>query len=606
MMLFLDRGPQPDRSPYLTDQEYFIIQYLKSKDSQASYSIIYKRAISMIDRLAFFNKDWLKSAYKEKEKRSFFLVENLNIAFCSQHFQKNILDMVKSPNLYLMNHSIPYFKDKNPRIWTIEENDLLQKVMPFFGEKPNFILLSICFPGRTGKQIYNHYLSGIQNGLFHVATFKEEQTFDPNLKRYFLPKKEIELSKEIIKAFKKGRHVTEQFIREKAIRFYKLPWILAERAAYQHFSKSSLQIYIDDDKKKYTDEFLSFVEQIRCRLGNGLCETRENVINEIIKEYELPKIIFSSQWVRSFLKRNRLSRHKGHFSRRGKIDQTYAKIFVNQVARAILKYGWNKVFNVDESSVRINNGSKTSIAPIGTETVVVDKDRNDKECFTIFGTCNINEGLPLIIVSKGKTNKSKLKFKVGKNTKIILSQNQNGWTNEAVMLEYLEYFHNHFQGNGDCALILDCLAAHRTPAVLEKANSLKIELIFVPANGTAIYQPLDRRLFGILKSKLRSMAGSTTLSGKSRYEEITKNLLEAWDSIKNNEKALTSAWNIPNLYDTVFEKAQKIENTDLDEYNLTDFFDDEEEESIENVEEEEEEEELYEDDIENDEDDVYF
>lgn len=97
-------------------------------------------------------------------------------------------------------------------------------------------------------------------------------------------------------------------------------------------------------------------------------------------------------------------------------------------------------------------------------------------------------------------------------------------------------------------MILGCLATHKTPAVLEKAFILRIELIFVPANGTGFYQPLDRLIFGILKSKLRRFTGTEALSGKKRFEIITSHLLKAWEMIKGNEKALTSTWNIPRLF----------------------------------------------------------
>lgn len=59
-----------------------------------------------------------------------------------------------------------------------------------------------------------------------------------------------------------------------------------------------------------------------------------------------------------------------------------------------------------------------------------------------------------------------------------------------------------------CALLLDCFKAHCTVSVSKFAKDHFIELIFVPANAKSEYQPLDRRIFGILKSKLDSLAGS--------------------------------------------------------------------------------------------------
>lgn len=103
-----------------------------------------------------------------------------------------------------MNRTIHYLMYKNPGIWTPEKEDLLQKALSFFGSKLNYILLSICFTGWTMKQIYNHYLTNIQTGMYQVTALQQERIFDPNLKRYFLSKKEIGLIKEIIWAFKKS------------------------------------------------------------------------------------------------------------------------------------------------------------------------------------------------------------------------------------------------------------------------------------------------------------------------------------------------------------------------------------------------------------------
>lgn len=74
--------------------------------------------------------------------------------------------------------------------------------------------------------------------------------------------------------------------------------------------------------------------------------------------------------------------------------------------------------------------------------------------------------------------------------------------------------------------------------------------IFVTAN----YQPLNWRIFGVLKSKLKSLTGSVALSGKDRYQIITDNLITAWEEIKTNEKLLCDAWNIPKLFKLVKKK----------------------------------------------------
>ena len=61
------------------------------------------------------------------------------------------------------------------------------------------------------------------------------------------------------------------------------------------------------------------------------------------------------------------------------------------IASAIALYDENLAFNMDETSCRINNGSKQSLAPIIWEKAVVGARRNSKECFTIIDTCSLEE-----------------------------------------------------------------------------------------------------------------------------------------------------------------------------------------------------------------------
>ena len=107
-------------------------------------------------------------------------------------------------------------------------------------------------------------------------------------------------------------------------------------------------------------------------------------------------------------------------------------------------------------------------------------------------------------------------------------ENNQGWMNEDIMIMYLDHVHTKLSVGFLCALVLDCYKAHRTDNVKKKkANNLRIELIFVPANGTRIYQPLDRRIFGIIMSKLRSMAKSQVFLNENWYAVITEHLLKA-------------------------------------------------------------------------------
>jgi hypothetical protein len=67
-----------------------------------------------------------------------------------------------------------------------------------------------------------------------------------------------------------------------------------------------------------------------------------------------------------------------------------------------------------------------------------------------------------------------------------------------MMPEYLSWLSERVQGE-PILVVLDVYPAHRTSKMQERAQEFHIELVFVPAGGTFVCQPLDRRAFGELK-----------------------------------------------------------------------------------------------------------
>lgn len=97
--------------------------------------------------------------------------------------------------------------------------------------------------------------------------------------------------------------------------------------------------------------------------------------------------------------------------------------------------------------------------------------------------------LKLAWINAGKTNMAIKKMKLP--GKVISFHSPKGWTNEAVMIKYLQQvIVNHTQG-ANCALILDDYGAHWTEAVQNAAAHHNIQLIKVPKGLTPILQPLD-------------------------------------------------------------------------------------------------------------------
>ena len=98
-----------------------------------------------------------------------------------------------------------------------------------------------------------------------------------------------------------------------------------------------------------------------------------------------------------------------------------------------------------------------------------------------------------------------------------------------------------------CLLIWDVYAAHRSQVIKDKANELNIELLYIPAGATSLYQPLDIRIFGELKSRARQKFEHLAFRKKNReitYEESIKILLESWEAI--SQESILSSWELIN------------------------------------------------------------
>lgn len=76
-------------------------------------------------------------------------------------------------------------------------------------------------------------------------------------------------------------------------------------------------------------------------------------------------------------------------------------------------------------------------------------------------------------------------------------------TNDDVMVFYLRKI-RELVGE-PCALILDQYAAHVSETTKRTAEECNIRLVYIPVSGTDVYQPLDLRVFGALKSTACSM-----------------------------------------------------------------------------------------------------
>lgn len=560
----------------LSDEEFKIISSIKNQ--RDSFENIQYKIRELIPRLKTFSPEQIKEMYYNKEMKMFFFDNNATEEFLNS--EDGINELVQFAN------NVPQYLKKKPYPFSIRRKDKdwsdteIRTFIKLYEESQivDFAAFALCLPGRNRAQIYNMYLRLLsEERIIEKETNQQnEMPFDIHMHRYFLAPTEAVIANEITDLFMSGKQITERIIREKAMFHFYRPHVIAERALYREYITEGKNVFTQDGN--YTQEFIQEAQVWTAKVSeliideNG--EVNIDIANDFITKQRLPKGRFSSQWIRSFMKRNRLSWRHGHYARRGNIDQEYARRFMLKLAVAITKYSYDFVFNVDETAVRITNSSTRTVAPIGMDQIIINANVKDKECITAIGTCTREKTYPFIIITKGTTERSCSKFKIRGDTQVWFSGTNKSWVNEDIMLKYLEYLFEHWSMKQPCALVLDCFKAHCTKTVRRFAKDHYIELIFVPANGTSDYQPLDRRVFGILKSKLRSLAGSRIFTGKQRFEMISRDLVNAWSEI--SKENLISAWNLPNL-DNLVQRIDRGELIEEDDVEL-DFDDPHEEE----------------------------
>lgn len=463
--------------------------------------------------------------------------------------------------------------------WEQEEFDLLTSAVDEFGKRWKRIACLI--PGRSEDELRTEYakIQKRNNSMSNIKPIRQHQIRDyDNYPDVFEKMKdglqwgELSELSEISKIPISTLHDWTKFVidgnrPEKQDRMHRYTAFNIEEEL------EILEIYDENKKyglfksdlgriaKKYE---LSHLHQRVYRYYRSLPEYSEYTDEEIddiventedhILEAVLPRFTGSSSWINGFCDAYRINLKSPHADRRGPIDQAYVQHYKTSVINAISIYGKDKVINMDETSTPKFLIPRKILGDIGLDTDF-EIPCSKKDSFT--SICSVTaSGQKLLpwFVARGTTKRTEEKFLEMDNIdECIITHSANGWVDEAVMLEYINYLSGLFQNQPIC-LILDVFASHRSTEVKNRARELNIELIFVPANGTGLYQPLDVGVFGDVKQRLLSYVHQSYLLNHD--EKITcamagDNFINVWRLVRESS--------ISNIFDQIF---------DLDDYQI--------------------------------------
>jgi hypothetical protein len=310
---------------------------------------------------------------------------------------------------------------------------------------------------------------------------------------------------------------------------------LSTRIATNYIDKG---LFYSDTEFKI--DALRFHKEIVCRSegimpGMALSDRQMEQINK-----------FKASWhfIQAFRHRNRLSLRRPSFKRRPKPTEADMQAFIAQVQSCLQNYRRDRIINIDETNWKTVAGGFMTWAHTNAESVQCQIDNDEKEGVTVIAAVDAEGGkLPLTVIGKGKTERCLKGYQLPPEVRTCVSE--SGWTTKDVMCRYFAILRQELYPEGPLIVILDAYAAHRSREVREIARLWEIQLVFIPPGCTDKLQPLDRRVFGVLKSYARQLwrkQHHESGGAKTTRPMMAANLCEAWRRI--TEGLIQDAWGI--------------------------------------------------------------
>jgi hypothetical protein len=257
----------------------------------------------------------------------------------------------------------------------------------------------------------------------------------------------------------------------------------------------------------------------------------------------------SSRFIEGFRGRHKMSLRRPSFKRGPKVNEEDVQAFIVRVQELLQTYSPNRILNVDETNWRMVAAGYLTWAKRGSESVSRRLEDDEKSGVTVIAAVDAaGEKLPLTMIGRGKTSRCLARYHLPASVHQIASE--SGWTTSEVMCDYFGYLRHDLYREGPLVVILDTYSAHRAQDVRAVAQAYEIDLVFIPPGCTDRLQPLDRRVFGVLKSFARQLwrrRYHETEGAKTSRSVIAQNLVDSWERI--TPEIIDSGWNIDWAWD---------------------------------------------------------
>lgn len=256
--------------------------------------------------------------------------------------------------------------------------------------------------------------------------------------------------------------------------------------------------------------------------------------------------MFSRQFVKDFCRRNRLSFRKMRKKKRSDINEREVDAYLTTIAEIFASYPWDRILNMDETPWNFVFLRGEVLAETGSEEVRAQLPDDFRKQFTVVATIGVNcTKFPPLFLAHGKTARCHQQFDGMKSDSADyeIFHSSGGFSDEASMIYYLGLVHK-WMNRENCALILDRYSAHEAEAVRQRAAELGIRLVYIPTSATEIYQPLDRRIFGAMKSSGSREFDEFVFANRRGYTqpEAADIFVKCWKNLSRD--LINKSWNL--------------------------------------------------------------
>ena len=260
----------------------------------------------------------------------------------------------------------------------------------------------------------------------------------------------------------------------------------------------------------------------------------------------VPEFNCSEGFISAFKARNNFVSRRAHYKRRPIINAASEASWIERVSTLLGQYPADRVVNADETTWMILPNGGTTWALKGVDSVAISVQDDEKKRITVMAACTAaGTKLPLFLIAKGKTMRCE-NTQIGAVEGHYSFHTTRGWMTEDAFVQYLKLLREKiFADDKVIVLIVDVYPTHRSETVRRTAQELNICLEYIPPGLTDVLQPLDRRVFGALKSIAKQYVYrllSEDPGQKIGMKKAVQILIKSWDQLTSD--TILSAWSL--------------------------------------------------------------